>query len=80
MIEQYELTLPRYKRGYHLITSQIEKKIPVLPEKGIINLFIQHTSAVGEPVAVKLKVQEPVVDIAGGVKTQILRYELILNK
>lgn len=45
MIEQYELILPRYNRGYHLITSQIEKKIPFLPEKGIINLFIQHTSA-----------------------------------
>ena len=44
MIEQYELILPRYNRGYHLITSQIEKKIPFLPENDIINLFIQHTS------------------------------------
>ena len=45
MIQQTEFTLPQFKRGYHLITDIIQKQIPSLPEKGILNIFIQHTSA-----------------------------------
>ncbi len=33
------------KRGFHLITSIVENKLGDLPDVGILNLFIQHTSA-----------------------------------
>jgi secondary thiamine-phosphate synthase enzyme len=45
MVEQLEITLPAFKRGYHLITEQIENQLPKLPEKGLLNILIQHTSA-----------------------------------
>jgi len=45
MIEQFEIVLPVYKRGYHLITDLIERQLPNLPEKGLVNILIQHTSA-----------------------------------
>jgi secondary thiamine-phosphate synthase enzyme len=45
MIEQIEITLPEFKKGYHLITRLIEQKLPSLPSKGILNIFIKHTSA-----------------------------------
>ncbi len=45
MITQLEITLPAFKRGYHLITDLIERQLPKLPEKGLLNILIQHTSA-----------------------------------
>lgn len=45
MILQKELTLNNYKRGYHLITGLIEKSINNLPEKGLMNILVKHTSA-----------------------------------
>ena len=45
MIEQKEITLPRFRRGYHLVTHLIEKELPDLPEKGLVNILIKHTSA-----------------------------------
>jgi secondary thiamine-phosphate synthase enzyme len=45
MIKQIEITLPVYGRGYHLITRLVEDQIGSLPDKGLLNLFIQHTSA-----------------------------------
>ena len=45
MTEQLEIILPAFKRGYHLITSLIEQQLPELPEKGLVNILIQHTSA-----------------------------------
>ncbi|MDO5329337.1 MAG: secondary thiamine-phosphate synthase enzyme YjbQ [Coriobacteriia bacterium] len=42
MTEQYNISLNAKQRGFNLITNEIN--IP-LPEKGILNLFIQHTSA-----------------------------------
>lgn len=45
MVEQFELSLPAFKRGYHLITELIERQLPKLPEKGLVNLLLQHTSA-----------------------------------
>jgi len=45
-IYQTTLTLPSYKRGFHLITTQIESTLKNYPvEIGIINIFIKHTSA-----------------------------------
>ena len=45
MIHQVEFSLPRYPRGFHIITSEILKYIEKFPEKGILHVFIKHTSA-----------------------------------
>ncbi|MEN8115426.1 MAG: secondary thiamine-phosphate synthase enzyme YjbQ [Bacteroidota bacterium] len=45
MIQQKEITLPQFKRGYHLITSLIEDSLSELPEKGILHILVKHTSA-----------------------------------
>lgn len=45
MIKQVEIILPSFKRGYHLITHLINHELGELPESGLLNVFIQHTSA-----------------------------------
>ncbi len=45
MIYQAELLLPPFGRGFHLITDIIENNLPALPEQGMVNIFICHTSA-----------------------------------
>jgi secondary thiamine-phosphate synthase enzyme len=45
MVRQIEFSLPAYKYGFHLITSQVLANIGKLPEAGLLHLFIQHTSA-----------------------------------
>jgi secondary thiamine-phosphate synthase enzyme len=45
MIRQVEITLPPYPRGFHLVTREIVADLPELPEAGMVNLFIKHTSA-----------------------------------
>lgn len=45
MINQTELILPKYSKGFHLITHIIEKQLNELPENGLINILIKHTSA-----------------------------------
>ncbi len=45
MVKQFEFTLPAFTRGFHLITPIIEKEIGRLPEMGILNVFIKHSSA-----------------------------------
>lgn len=45
MIEQYQLQLEAKTRGFHIITNEILAAIPSLPEKGLLHIFIQHTSA-----------------------------------
>jgi len=45
MIQQKFIYLPQYRRGFHLITSFIERELGDLPEVGLVNLLIQHTSA-----------------------------------
>jgi secondary thiamine-phosphate synthase enzyme len=44
---QRELTLPSYRRGFHLITSAVVKALPELRQiqVGMLHLFLQHTSA-----------------------------------
>jgi secondary thiamine-phosphate synthase enzyme len=39
------INLPPYSRGIYLITNFIENNLPVLPQNGMLNLFILHTSA-----------------------------------
>jgi secondary thiamine-phosphate synthase enzyme len=45
MIVQKEMRLPSFKRGYHIITRHIMDELPQLPETGLLNVFIHHTSA-----------------------------------
>jgi len=45
MVHQIEISLPTYHRGYHLITHIIENELSDLPEKGILHIFIKHSSA-----------------------------------
>ena len=45
MVDQSVVVLPEFKRGYHLITRYITSQLVNLPDKGLVNVFIQHTSA-----------------------------------
>ena len=46
MTQQINIQLPAYERGVHLISKHIEKAISKeLPESGLLNIFIKHTSA-----------------------------------
>lgn len=45
MIVQKEFTLSNYAKGFHLITNEILHNLPKLPETGLLNLYIKHTSA-----------------------------------
>ncbi|HNW68968.1 MAG TPA: secondary thiamine-phosphate synthase enzyme YjbQ [Bacteroidales bacterium] len=45
MVHQTEIILPPYGRGFHQITEIINKSLPSLPRTGIVNIFLQHTSA-----------------------------------
>ena len=44
MIEQIEIKLSPRSRGVHLITNEIIRILPKLPNKGLLNLFVKHTS------------------------------------
>ena len=44
-MQQIEITLPPFPKGYHLITKEITNQLQDLPETGLIHLFIKHTSA-----------------------------------
>lgn len=45
MIKQKEFSLSARHRGCHLITSEIMANVrDMLPESGLLNLFIKHTS------------------------------------
>lgn len=44
MVEQVEFTLRPYPRGIHLVTGEVMRQLPPLPEKGLLNLLIKHTS------------------------------------
>ena len=45
MINHYQITLPSYSRGFHLITHHIEQGLLDLPTEAVVQIFIQHTSA-----------------------------------
>ncbi len=46
MIQQQELTLRAYRRGFHLITNEIISAIDLQGiEAGLLHVFIKHTSA-----------------------------------
>lgn len=45
MIQQTVFTLKPRSRGFHLVTDEILRMLPALSQTGLLNLFIQHTSA-----------------------------------
>ena len=45
MIDQTEIALSEYSRGFHLITDEVLNALPQLPKQGMLNVFIQHSSA-----------------------------------
>lgn len=45
MILQTEFILRPRDKGFHLVTQEIMQYLPELPETGLLNLFIKHTSA-----------------------------------
>ncbi|MFW5663492.1 MAG: secondary thiamine-phosphate synthase enzyme YjbQ [bacterium] len=45
MIIQKEIQLPSFSRGYHIITRQVVDALPELPDAGLLNVFVHHTSA-----------------------------------
>ena len=44
MVEQVVCRMGAKRRGCHLITGEIVRRLPVLPEKGLLNVFVKHTS------------------------------------
>lgn len=45
MWKQVEFSLRARRNGFHLVTDEIMSHLPDLPEVGLLNLFIKHTSA-----------------------------------
>ena len=45
MIQQVKFSLTAKQRGFHLVKNEINFHLPKLPQEGLLNLFIQHTSA-----------------------------------
>lgn len=45
MVSQREFSLQAKSRGFHLITNEVLQNLMELPNSGLLNLFIKHTSA-----------------------------------
>jgi secondary thiamine-phosphate synthase enzyme len=45
MVRHYTLSLGPTPRGFHLITQQVFDAVKHWPEQGVLQVFIQHTSA-----------------------------------
>lgn len=45
MTTQYDITLPPFPRGFHIITRLILDRTGNLPEAGLMHIHIRHTSA-----------------------------------
>lgn len=45
MVQQHEITLKSYPRGFHLITDEVLSQVGKLPKSGLMHIFIKHTSA-----------------------------------
>ncbi|MCG8576547.1 MAG: secondary thiamine-phosphate synthase enzyme YjbQ [Flavobacteriales bacterium] len=44
-MRQISIQLNPKNRGFHIITEEIVRQLPQLPDVGLLHLFIQHTSA-----------------------------------
>ena len=45
MVTHHHIALRPRARGYHIVTDEILGQLPDLPDSGMFQLFIQHTSA-----------------------------------
>lgn len=45
MVQQVEFSICPLPRGIHLVTGDVLRALPALPDKGLLNLLIKHTSA-----------------------------------
>ena len=45
MAFQKEIILPRFDRGFHLITPLINENIKEIENNGLLHIFLKHTSA-----------------------------------
>ena len=45
MIKQFEIKLPAYPKGFHLITQMVTDRISELPDSGLVHILLKHTSA-----------------------------------
>lgn len=45
MVSHYTLSAGPFKRGFHLITKEVFEAVTQWPEQGVLQVFIQHTSA-----------------------------------
>ena len=45
MIKQFEIKLPAYPKGFHLITQIVADRLSVLPDTGLVHILLKHTSA-----------------------------------
>ena len=59
MIQQTEFSLEEKRRGYHLVTSEIMKHLPPLPQTSLLNLFVKHTIPYTEEYDALVKEQMP---------------------
>lgn len=44
MIRQKEIILSEKPRGFHLVTAEVARQLPELPQTGLLHLFLMHTS------------------------------------
>ena len=44
MTRQVEIVLKARPRGCHLVTSDVLRQLPALPQVGLLHLFVKHTS------------------------------------
>ena len=44
MVRQTNFSLGPFERGFHLVTSEVMRHLPQLPQAGVLHLFVQHTS------------------------------------
>jgi secondary thiamine-phosphate synthase enzyme len=45
MVHQSTISLPKYAKGFHLITEKVLAQVSDLPNVGLLHVFIKHTSA-----------------------------------
>ncbi len=45
MVQHFSIRLKARSRGYHIITQEVMSQLPEFPSSGMLQLFIQHTSA-----------------------------------
>ena len=45
MIKQFEIKLPAYPKGFHLVTKMVNDRISELPDSGLVHILLKHTSA-----------------------------------